>query len=336
MGFRSAFSATALTLSALMAGGTVQAGSQVTGSPVTGYPITVTDDRPAETTLTAIPQRVAAISIFGADLVTRLAAENGKGSEVVALSTRNHALPAYLAPQLSDVADLGSAHETSLERLTTAKPDLTIGIRLYTQTVAHKIEETSPFLAFDLNSWQDSDSAIAVASKALNREVRGEQLNRNFRRQVEQLAAQAPGGQRALFLWIWADTPMAYYSDSHLTPELMTALKADNLMGSDPDGRKAHVLPMEQLYQLNPDVILLFQGDSGPLPFHPVWPQLNAWKNKRIWRVSDQYVEPHGPIARELVLQEMAHLLYPDRFDAPTNLPEAARARPADWRTTAQ
>ncbi|MCV6588165.1 MAG: ABC transporter substrate-binding protein [Marinobacterium sp.] len=322
LAFRSAFST--LTLSALMMCSAVQA----------AYPITVIDDRPTTTTLNSAPERVAAISIFGADLVSYLASTGKSKANVVALSTRNHATPAYLAPYLSKVEDLGATHETSLERLTAAKPDLTLGIRLYTQTVAHKIEEISPFLAFDLNSWQDSDSAIRVASTALDQPASGEQLNRDFRRQVAQLAARAPGGQRALFLWIWADTPMAYYSDGHLTTELMAALHAENLMGADPDGRKAHVLPMEQLYQLNPDVVLLFQGDSSPLPFHPVWPQLNAWKQNRIWRVSDQYVEPHGPMARELVLKEMAHLLYPDHFEAPAGLPAAARARPADWRRT--
>jgi len=326
MGFRSAFCATALTLSALLISSAARA----------DYPVTLTDDRPAETTLTKAPQRVAAISIFGADLVTRLATDSPQSAEVVALSTRNHAMPAYLAPQLSEVVDLGATHETSLERLTAASPDLTIGIRLYTQTVAHKIEEISPFLGFDLSTWQNSDNAIATASKALNRGVAGEQMNRDFRRLSEQLAARAPGGQRALFLWIWADTPMGYYSDGHLTTELMNALKADNLMGSANGNSQADVLSMEQLYQLNPDVILLFQGDSGPLPFHPVWPELKAWKDKRIWRVSDQYVEPSGPIAREMVLKEMAHLLYPDTFESPAALPEAARARQADWRTPVQ
>lgn len=295
------------------------------------YPVTVVDDRDKSVALTAAPQRVAAVSIFGADLLTALRQEHNQTAEVVALSTRNHQLPAYLREQLNNIVDLGAAHETNLERLTTAKPDLTIGINLYTQPIAHKIEEVSPFLAFNFITWQDSDRAIAMSAAALNQAAQGQQMNDVFRARVAALAEQSPGGKSALFLWVWADTPVAFYEGAHLTTELMQALNVSNAMGKGPQGLTSNVISMEQLLKLNPDSIFVFQGDDAHLPYHPVWSHLKAYKTGNIYRISDQYVEPSGPIARRMVLEEMSHLLYPTIFSAPDNIPADARAKPARW-----
>lgn len=291
------------------------------------YPLQVTDDRNVTTTLTQPPQRVASISIFAADLMTKLKVP------VVALSTRNNKMPVYLNAQLDQVTDLGAAHETNLERLTQAKPDLTIGIKTYTLPVASKIEEVSPFLAYDFNTWADSDRAIKESSRAVNRTLEGQQLNQQFRKLSAEMAAKVANkpSPSALLLWIWADTPVAFYADMHLTPELMSKLNITNVMGLSKQGLMSDVISMEKLLQLDPDHILLFQGDEADLPYHPVWEQLSAYKNGKITRVSDQFVEPHGPIAREWVLKEIAHLFYPQQFSAPTNIPAEARAKPARW-----
>ena len=39
-------------------------------------------------------------------------------------------------------------------------------------------------------------------------------------------------------------------------------------------------------------------------------------KNKRVHYVGDHWVETHGPLARQMVLREGAHLLYPGVFPA--------------------
>ncbi|MDF5906520.1 hypothetical protein P4132_04890 [Pseudomonas aeruginosa] len=46
--------------------------------------------------------------------------------------------------------NLGEVHQTNLEVLAKLSPDLTIGLRTYTEPFAKKIEETGAFSAFDL------------------------------------------------------------------------------------------------------------------------------------------------------------------------------------------
>lgn len=67
-----------------------------------------------------------------------------------------------------------------------------------------------------------------------------------------------------------------------------------------------------------------------PHESNPIWSQLSAVKNNRVFYVGDQWVETNGPIAREIVLREAAHYLYPDTFPAIDVKAEAAKLIPAE------
>ena len=293
---------------------------------ILAQPVSVTDDRQVTSILESPPKRVAAISIFGADLMVKLQ------HPLVALSTRNNSYPSYLKPQLGNLIDLGAAHETNLEMLTKAQSDLTVGIKIYTLPVAKKIEEISPFLAFDFNSWADSDRAIAVTTTALGLAEKGVVLNQSFRKLAKSFSERASNRpQNTLLLWFWAGTPVGFHAEKHLTTELISVLNVENVMSKHTD-QISQVLSMEKILQLDPDSILIFQGGDKKLQYHPVWERLKAYRNQRIYRVSEQYVEPHGPIAREYVLREMAHLFYPLTFPKPSHIPAKASAKFAGWK----
>ena len=117
----------------------------------------------------------------------------------------------------------------------------------------------------------------------------------------------------------------------------MTELGVTNSIGASPrpEIKKFDSAPisMETLLKLNPDIIISFKGEDGPILTHPVWPKLKAVKNKLAYRVGDQYVMPHGPIARDMVLRELAYLFYPDEFEQPDDIPIAARAKLSTFTT---
>ncbi|RIU54812.1 ABC transporter substrate-binding protein, partial [Klebsiella pneumoniae] len=115
---------------------------------------------------------------------------------------------------------------------------------------------------------------------------------------------RAPGKVSAVFLWHWGNAPYAYYSN-HLMTQVMERLGATNVQGEPPKGMESadsSVITMETLLRLNPDVIISFKGDAGPFTKHPAWNRLKAVQSGRAWRVSDQYIMSHGPIARRQVL----------------------------------
>lgn len=288
------------------------------------FPVTVTDDRNKQVTFEKKPNSVASVSVFGADLLAAL------GKKATGLSTLNHKESAFLGKQTQRVLDLGEVHETNMELLTELDPDLTIGIRTYTEPFEKKFEEIGKFLAYDLVTYEDSIRAIESAGTALGEQANAIKLNKDFATRLNTYKNKTAGNLTVAMLWHWGDVPYAFY-DHHLTINIMNELNVTNSIGSSPqpDIKKLDSAPisMEKLLKLNPDVIISFKGESGPILNHPVWSKLKAVKNKRAYRVSDQYVMPHGPIARDMVLRELAYLFYPDNFEKPIDIPLDASAK---------
>ena len=305
------------TLSALLLIACVKAYSNT-------FPITVTDDRNKQVVFEKKPNSIASVSVFGADLLAAL------GKKATGLSTLNHKQSAFLGKQTQGVMDLGEVHETNMELLTKLDPDLTIGIRTYTEPFEKKFEEVGKFLAYDMVTYEDSIRAIESAGTALGEQAKAIKLNESFAARLKTYREKAPGNLTVVMLWHWGDVIYAFY-DHHLTAKIMTELGVTNIAGPSPQPeiKKLDSAPMsmETLLKLNPDIIISFKGESGPILNHPVWPKLKAIKNNRAYRVNDQYVMPHGPIARDMVLRELAYLFYPENFEKPTDIPKDANAK---------
>jgi len=288
------------------------------------YPVTVVDDLSRVVTFTEKPKNIASVSIFAADIMKKF------GGKVVASSTFGGEMPKYLGDVMDDVVDIGSRSEANLELMRAANVDLTIAIRRYTEAHADEFEEIGKYLAYDTISYQDSERAVASAAMALGFGDEGVSLNEDFTELVDEMNDKAPGGVSALFVWNWEDTLYGYY-DHYMTVSLQKALNADNPFGASPTPHTnkpfGGPISYEELLSYDPDVLFIFRSPGQDVASHPVYERLKAFKNNRIWRVKHQYPEVHGPIARELVLKEMAHLLYPDTFPKP-EMPEGAQATP--------
>ncbi len=126
------------------------------------------------------------------------------------------------------------------------------------------------------------------------------------------------------------DVPFAFHTEN-TAASIVAALGGDNIAGPmTPGGAFGLELSLETMLEKDPEVI--FVMDSGPDRPHennPIWSQLSAVKNNRVIYVSDEWVETNGPIARELVLREAAHMLYPEVFPAVDVKAEAAKLIPA-------
>lgn len=276
------------------------------------------DDRGVDVAITGIPTRVAAISNFASDLLVALGMRpvaNTYFQQVIA--------PDYLARSLEGVPSLGQRASPNLEVLASLRPDLIVAIRRYSEPIAAKLQEIAPYVAVTTETYEESDRAIALVSDILGKKDEGERLNRSFAEKVARMAERAPGGLSAVFLAGFGDTPTAYYVDRYLSAELLARLKATNIAGrSLPGGPFAAQLSLENLLAKDPDVIFMSTVSQGP-PFatNPIWQRLKAVRGGRVYVVGIHWLESHGPIARELVLDEAAHGLYPDIFPKPAASP---------------
>lgn len=289
------------------------------------FPVTVVDDRGSVITISSQPKAVASLSVFGADLLSKL------GQKTIGVTTFNGKLPSYFGGIEKDMADLGRLDTVNFEVLTELEPDVLIAMRQYTEPYATKFEEIGHYLAYDMLTYQDSIRIVESASRALGYANEGKQMNADFEAQIAAYRSRIKNGVTGLFMWDWEGTPWVLY-DHNMTTTLMAALNVKNVFGPSPTPHlpqpSAKPVAFEELLKLDPDVILVFKGGDQPIQANPVWQHLKAVKNGRAYRVGNQYAEPHGPLAREMVVKEMAYLFYPDIFSAPTDIPEAARAVP--------
>ncbi|ANM11194.1 MULTISPECIES: ABC transporter substrate-binding protein [unclassified Rhizobium] len=307
-----------LGLSAMLAAGAAHAEDKK---------VSIVDDRGVIVDVPAQPKRIASISYFADDVALALGIKPVASTYMTAGRE-----PDFLLGLTAGMKQIGQRAKPNLELLSEAKPDLIIAIRRYTVGNAAQLQNIAPYVAYNMELLEESYSETAALSKLLGKPERGEQLNADFRKHLAEFAANAPRDVHPRFLIMWGGaTPFAFHTEN-TSASIVAAIGGDNIPGpKSPGGEFGIDLSLETMLEKDPEVIFVY--DSGPDRPHesnPIWSQLSAVKNDRVFYVGDQWVETNGPIAREIVLREAAHYLYPDTFPAVDVKAEAAKLIPAD------
>ncbi|NTS33355.1 ABC transporter substrate-binding protein [Phyllobacterium sp. BT25] len=288
--------------------------------------MSIVDDRGVTVEVPAQPKRIASISYFADDIALALGVKPVASTYMTAGRE-----PDFLLGLTSQMKRIGQRAKPNLELLSEAKPDLIIAIRRYTVGNAAQLQGIAPYVAYNMELLDESYKEVAEISKLLGQPERGEKLNTDFRKNLADFAAKAPKDVHPRFMIMWGGaTPFAFHTEN-TSASIVAAIGGDNIAGpKSPGGEFGIDLSLETMLEKDPEVIFVY--DSGPDRPHesnPIWSQLSAVKNNRVFYVGDQWVETNGPIAREIVLREAAHYLYPDTFPAVDVRAEAAKIIPA-------
>lgn len=292
--------------------------------------LSIKDDRGVEIQLPAPPKRIAAVSYLGVDVALAL------GIKPVATTYMKAGRePDFLLGMTKEFKPIGQRAKPNLELLSEAKPDVIIAMKRYTVGNAAQLEKIAPYVAYNIELLDQSFGEVADLARLLGKPERGAQLNADFKRNLAEFAEKAPKGTHPRFQIMWGgDTPFAFHTEN-TAASIVTALGGDNIIGPvQKDGKFGTEISLETMLEKDPEVIFVY--DSGPDRPHennPIWKQLTAVKNGRVHYVGDQWVETNGPIAREIVLREAAHFLYPETFPQVDVKVEAAKLIPADIRS---
>lgn len=286
----------------------------------------VVDARGVSVQVPAKPQRVASISYLAADVALAV----GVTPVATTYMTAGRE-PDYLLGLTAGMKKIGQRAKPNLELLAEAKPDLIVAMRRYTQGNAAQFEKIAPYLAYNMELYSESFKEVAELAALLGQPQRGQELNDAFQKRLDDYAAKAPKDKHPRFQIMWAgNTPFTFHTEN-MAAWIATKLGGENIAGPMVQGGRFGLeMSLESMLEKDPEVIVVY--DSGPERPHqanPIWSRLSAVKNGRVHYVGDEWVEPNGPIARELVLREAAHFLYPDRFPAINVKAEAATLIPA-------
>lgn len=289
--------------------------------------LSIVDDRGVTVEVPANPQRIASISYFAADVAFALGIRPVATTYMMA-----GRYPDFLLGLTKDIKQVGQRAKPNLELLSEAKPDLIVAIRRYTVGNADELQKIAPYLAYNMELLSESYKEVAELSKILGKPERGEQLNADFKRHLEEFGKKAPKDVHPRFVIMWGgDTPFAFHTEN-TAASIVAALGGDNIAGPMPQGGRFGIdLSLETMLEKDPEVIFVMDaGPDRPQENNPIWSQLSAVKNNRVHYVGDEWAETNGPIAREIVLREAAHYLYPDVFPEVDVKAEAAKIIPAD------
>ncbi|WP_077967287.1 ABC transporter substrate-binding protein [Ensifer adhaerens] len=287
----------------------------------------VTDDRGVEVQVPAEPKRIASISFFGDDLALALGIKPVASTYMV-----EGRPPEFLLGLTKDMTQIGQRAKPNLELLSDAKPDLIIAIRRYTVGNAPQLEKIAPYVAYNMELLDGSEKEIEQVSKILGKPERGLELNKAFRTHLSEIAQKAPKDTHPRFAIMWGgEVPFAFHNEN-TSASIVKAIGGENIAGAmTPGGEFGIDLSLETMLEKDPEVLFIYDyGPDRPHENNPIWSQLTAVKNNRVFYVGDHWVETNGPIAREIVLREAAHYLYPDVFPKVDVKAEAAKIIPAE------
>lgn len=287
----------------------------------------VTDDRGVEVVVPAQPKRIASISFFADDVALALGIKPVASTYMV-----DGRPPEFLLGLTGNMTQIGQRAKPNLELLSEAKPDLIVAIRRYTVGNAPQLEKIAPYVAWNMELLDGSDKEIEALSKILGQPERGVELNEEFRAHLAEIAAKAPKDVHPRFAIMWGgEVPFAFH-DENTSASILKAIGGDNIAGAMmPGGEFGIDLSLETMLEKDPEVLFIYDyGPDRPHENNPIWSQLTAVKNNRVFYVGDHWVETNGPIAREIVLREAAHYLYPDVFPKVDVKAEAAKLIPAE------
>ncbi|MGJ8521968.1 Fe(3+)-citrate-binding protein YfmC [Carnimonas sp. R-84981] len=275
----------------------------------------IIDARGRRISLAQVPRRIAAISYSAVDIALAL----GIMPVASTYMTKGRA-PDYLLGLTEKMTNIGQRARANLEVLSSVRPDVIIAMRRYTEGHAAQFEKIAPYIALNMELLEESYYEVAQLAALLGQPERGEALNEAFSQLLVDIASQVPAGHQPgpRFQIMWGgDSPFSFYDEA--TPaSIANTLGGTNIMGPEPsNGRFGAEISLEAMLEKDPEVIFVY--DSGPERPHesnPVWSMLSAVKNNRVHYVGDAWVESNGPIAREVVLREVAHYFYPEAFPA--------------------
>lgn len=257
--------------------------------------------------------RIASISTFAAEVLASVKLKP------VAVSEYPTAFPPYIS-NLSKVPSLGVRSRTNFSVLSEATPSLVIGVARMIELYKRQFHRVAPTVAFDLVTYQDSETAITKTLMLLGKEKTAEKIHTCYEALLSNISEKMPKTFTSIFLSNAPTTPRAYFPH-HATPTILEKIGMPSVVDPTPYASKfpfSMPVGLEWLLLKNPDVIFMYEATKPKYVDSPAWKALNAVKNNRVYYVGMMWREPEGPLSRIWVAMDAAHKLQPELIPAPT------------------
>ncbi|MGH9150891.1 MAG: ABC transporter substrate-binding protein [Acidimicrobiales bacterium] len=285
--------------------------------------ITVTDYTKAEIAVDQPAERI--VCLYGAcvDAMAEL------GLKPVAmpgeLNSEVAGRPEYFGDDASSIPKLGGDFfEPDLEDIAAAEPDLVIGAACFHDALRDALEPVAPLILLDLGGYELAMENLRLIGRATGREDAAESAIDKLEARIDAYAAKSPKALVPVDIYPTTEAPLIDSTSSQggsllsrMGPFPWPAFQGDSCLGG---GQVTYSL--EKVLEVNPDVMFVIRnpmGDRSVRDFegHPVWSQLKAVANDRVYEVDSTTWSLGGTRSAALVLDEAMTKMYPDVFPEP-------------------
>jgi iron complex transport system substrate-binding protein len=230
----------------------------------------------------------------------------------------------HLKPYLSGVENIGITGEPNLEKTLSLRPDLILG-NTYHQSIFSQASQIAPTVLAPFESSADWKAVFALVSEALGQPDAYEQFMADYQARLDGFKAKMGDRLQTLevsVITVPADGSITVYLDQTFAGTIVN----DAGLQRPPSQRQSGFserLSRERIQDVDADVIFLWNsalpGEDdqeinaavAQLKQDPLWQQLNAVKQNRVYEVPYYWIGP-GPIAANLVIDDLFKYLVGD------------------------
>lgn len=287
-----------------------QNNSKLVSSSPTEYRLV--KDAIAEVQVPINPQRL--VTLHGTALESVLAL--GEKPIGTTLNGDRDRQPDFLKAKLNNVEVLGSFGEPNLEKLLLLKPDLILD--LDTASIYSQLSQIAPTIVTEYdsaNSWQPN---LRIYAEALGKSELAEKIIANYYDRLEKFKTEIKKKNKAITV-----------SVIRIYPQGITFYQPDSFSGSilkdaglsrpplQRQGGGQQLISQELISEADADIIFYWAyGDDyssksdrianslEKLKSDPLWQQLNAVKQGKVYQVPDYWIG-YGPLAANAVIDDL-------------------------------
>ncbi len=318
-------------LALLLLSATIFAGcgstSTSTGATATPANLTFTDATNTTVTLPHTAKRIVCLVGLCEDIMAAL------GLPPVAVNDTYSQDPHLFGAQAKSFTTIGGSFTApDIEDIAKATPDLVIGIANAHEQLRAALQPIAPLYIMNPATYQDSINYLKDIGRLTGRTAQANTAAQNFLNILAVYKAKSPNNLSTVLIY-GAPPDFNTFTQGSLTPSLLEqvtpyAILAPAAGAPAASDHEPGAIPgsLEQLLTVNPDTLLVasFAFAPGSKTFSqqfassPVWSQLKAVKNHRVFEINaNYYVFGRGTISLGLALQDAMGKLYPSTFPTP-------------------
>ncbi|MBD2246556.1 ABC transporter substrate-binding protein [Nostoc sp. FACHB-888] len=280
--------------------------------------LAVLDQTNTKISVNAIPKRIVCLDTFCIDIL------NSIGLEPVALLAHDESVEQKYFQEQGNSKFIrigGSWYEPNLEDIAKVKPDLVIGSAGIHDGLRNSLKSIVPLYLMYPYHYTALIKNVEKIGELTERSQQAKAAAEKFRSKLAAYQAKSPNNQTVILI---NGDGTNFYVQTKKAIECSTLAEVAKCPwgeSSQAEGPLSTYIQysLEQIIKNDPDVIfMLIPNSKEQLEKHPLWRELKAVKNKRVYEVEDPVIwNTHGLRSLSLVLDEVMPKLYPEVFPEP-------------------